>query len=110
VLDAFERAFPDQSQPQTAQEANDPSMVAGLEMVRKQLSTILSRHGLEAIDAKGKTFDPNLHQAIQRIDSEEVDAETVKDEFAKGYKLNGRLLRPTMVSVVVPGASKDSEN
>jgi molecular chaperone GrpE len=71
-------------------------------MVHKQLFQILENHGLKQVDAVGKEFDPNFHQAIQRIESEEVKYEVVKDEFQKGYTLNGRLIRPSMVSVCVP--------
>ena len=50
----------------------------------------------------GQPFDPNLHQAIQKIDSDAVKEETVAEEYARGYTLNGRLIRPSMVSVFVP--------
>ena len=71
-------------------------------MVRKQLVDVLSKSGLEGFESKGEQFNPDLHQAIQRVEDAEVSEELVKDEYQKGYKLNGRLLRAAMVSVVVP--------
>ena len=71
-------------------------------MVKRQILEVFQKHGLEPLNVKGVIFDPNLHQAIQRIDSTDVTVDTVKDEFAKGYLLHGRLLRPAMVSVLIP--------
>ena len=66
---------------------------------------MLEKHGLKAVESAGEPFDPNMHQAIQRIESDEVESETVSQEFARGYLLNGRLVRPAMVSVAVPKKS-----
>jgi molecular chaperone GrpE len=76
-----------------------------MSMVRKQFLAALAKHGLEPVEAVGKTFDPNFHQAIQRIESGDVTEEIVATEFMKGYALHGRLVRPAMVSVKVPGGS-----
>ena len=78
------------------------SLMEGVEMVRQQLLAALRKHGLEEVPAVGSKFDPNVHQAIQRIEDADCDAETVAQEFAKGYLLNGRLVRPAIVSVTVP--------
>lgn len=96
VLDSFEKATAASSA-----DANN-AIVEGIRMVHKQLTHVLENNGLKAVDAVGKTFDPNVHQAIQRIESDMVEKETVKDEFQRGYTLNGRLVRPSMVSVLVP--------
>jgi molecular chaperone GrpE len=96
ALDSLDKALPEST------DASD-SFVAGLAMVKKQLLDVFKKHGLEPISAQGAPFDPNLHQAIQRIDSDQVDKETVGSEFARGYVLNGRLLRPAIVSVLTPG-------
>ena len=58
------------------------------------------------VGAVGKPFDPNFHQAIQRIESGDVTDEIVATEFMKGYALHGRLVRPAMVSVKVPGGKE----
>jgi len=100
VLDSFETALPNLAD---GQESETP-FHQGMHMVKRQLVETFKKHGLEALDAKGASFDPNVHQAIQRVESADVSAETVGAEFAKGYLLNGRLLRPAMVSVLVPSA------
>lgn len=103
VLDSFDKALP----PQTAQSdaADAASFRDGMMMVHKQLLVALAKHGLEPVEAIGKTFDPNFHQAIQRIESGDVTQEIVATEFMRGYALHGRLVRPAMVSVQVPVGS-----
>lgn len=101
VLDSFETALPNLPE---GQEAESP-FHKGMHMVKRQLVDTFKKHGLEALHAAGQPFDPNVHQAIQRVESPDVQAETVGNEFAKGYLLNGRLLRPAMVSVLVPNAT-----
>jgi molecular chaperone GrpE len=96
VLDSFEKAIGGQ------QEADADPILAGFFMVQRQLQAVLAKEGLEAVSALGSTFDPNLHQAIQRTESSEVTSDQVSQEFAKGYLLNGRLLRPAIVSVAIP--------
>lgn len=101
VLDSFEQAAPELAS-QTDDEAAASSFRSGFQMVKKQLLTVLKKHGLESIEAVGQPFDPNVHQAIQRIEDANVKSDTVYQEFAKGFTLNGRLLRASMVSVKVP--------
>jgi molecular chaperone GrpE len=98
VLDSFEQAAPGEG----SQDGQKDSYLSGLYMVKKQLLTVLKKHGLEPVKSVGEAFDPNVHQAIQRIESETAQAEQVQTEFAKGYVLHGRLVRPAMVSVAVP--------
>jgi molecular chaperone GrpE len=113
ILDSFDKAVPTQSQQSEAQQAGAQSIETkdissfhdGMVMVYKQLLAALAKHGLEPVEAVGKNFDPNFHQAIQRIESGDVTQEIVATEFMKGYALNGRLVRPAMVSVKVPEGS-----
>jgi molecular chaperone GrpE len=91
ALDSFELAL------QNA--AGDPNMLRGFELIYKQFQDTMSRFGLKAIEAKGQRFDPNFHQAVATQTSDEVDENTVIGEMRKGYLLNGRLLRPAMVTV-----------
>ena len=100
ALDSLEKALPES---ENKQEAGSASYFEGMAMVKKQLLEVFRKHGLEAISSQGAVFDPNLHQAIQRIDSDTVETDTVGSEFARGYMLNGRLLRPAIVSVLTPG-------
>jgi len=74
---------------------------AGVEMVHKQLLGILAKHGIEPIDALGKPFDPNEHEAlVQQPDAERPEG-TVVGELGKGYRIRDRVLRPTKVAVSV---------
>jgi molecular chaperone GrpE len=73
----------------------------GFELIYKQLQDTLARFGLKPIEAKGQKFDPNIHQAVATQPTNEVEENTVIEEMRKGYLLNGRLLRPAMVTVAV---------
>jgi molecular chaperone GrpE len=103
VLDSFENAILEAHQP------DSPAIIAfleGAQLVKKQMMDVLTKHGFEEIlAANGESFDPHLHQAIQRIETESVSKEVIDQVFAKGYLLNGRLIRPAMVSVFVPQES-----
>ena len=101
VLDSFDKALPTSP----SQSGEVAKFQEGMTMVHKQFLAALAKHGLEPVEAVGKIFDPNLHQAIQRIESGDVTEEIVATEFMKGYALHGRLVRPAMVSVKVPGDS-----
>ena len=79
----------------------------GLKLVRNQLTCCLEKHGVEAIDAAGKDFDPNFHEAMLQVESPEHKNNEVVEEFEKGYLLNGRLLRPAKVSVCRCPAPRD---
>ena len=101
VLDGFDKAM--------ASENSDNakgSFQEGVAIVRKQLFDILERNGLQEIPAQGMKFDPNLHQAIKRTESPEISEETIDCEYAKGYKMFDKLLRPSIVSVLVPQSSR----
>lgn len=103
VLDSFDKALSASSS--HSESGDSKSFHEGMTMVHRQFLTALSKHGLEPVESVGKPFDPNFHQAIQRIESSDVTDETVATEFMKGYALHGRLVRPAMVSVKVPGGS-----
>lgn len=94
VLDSLDKAM------QAAEGQTNP-VVDGVKMVQKQFVSVLEQNGLKPIVSKGANFDPNLHQAIQRLE-EDVEEDKVKEEYQRGYTLNGRLVRPAMVSVSVP--------
>lgn len=108
VLDSLDKALDAVDVgPSDAKEDSEESFITGFKMVKKQLIDCLERHGLERIRAEEAVFDPNLHQAIQRQESESVEEDMVAEVFAAGYMLNGRLLRPAMVSVRVPKSDGD---
>ncbi|MGI6361407.1 MAG: nucleotide exchange factor GrpE [Bacillota bacterium] len=93
VIDNFSRAL-------TASKQKDPFQ-EGVEMIYRQLTMVAEQAGLEEIEAVGKPFDPNLHEAVLQKEVEEEQKGLVLMETQKGYTLNGRLLRATMVQVGV---------
>ena len=72
---------------------------SGIELVDKQFHDALSKLGVEPVGAEGEIFDPNLHQAVQMVDTDEVEDHRVIDELQRGYRIKDRLLRPAMVRV-----------
>ncbi len=72
---------------------------AGIELIDKQFHDALAKLGVEPVPAQGAPFDPNLHQAVQMVDTDEVEDNHVLEELQGGYKLKDRLLRPAMVRV-----------
>ena len=97
ALDSFDLAIRNAAK----DESSDQSMLKGFSLIYKQFQDTLTRFGLKTIEAKGQKFDPNVHQAVSTTATDEVEENTVVDEFRKGYMLNGRLLRPAMVNVAV---------
>ncbi|HYR91658.1 MAG TPA: nucleotide exchange factor GrpE [Terriglobia bacterium] len=97
TLDSFELALRNAASEGSGKE----EVLRGLELIYKQLVDTLGRFGLKPIEAKGTKFDPNFHQAVATQATDEVEENTVIEEMRKGYTLNGRLLRPAMVSVSV---------
>lgn len=94
VLDNFDRALA------ASTEASDVENFAkGVDMVFRQVKEILQKEGLEPIEAIGTPFDPNFHQAVMMVDSEEHESGIVVEEVQKGYKLKDRVIRPAMVKV-----------
>lgn len=103
VIDSFEQASAESEQAGLTEQ--DSKFLQGLNLVKKQFFAVLEKNGLKPIDARGQTFDPNIHQAIQRVDTQDVEEETVQTEFARGYMYHDKLLRPSVVSVAVPAQS-----
>ena len=94
VLDNFERAL------ESAKNKQDfASFAQGVEMIFRQMQNILAKEGLAPIDAVGRPFDPNVHEAVMQVDSEEYPENTVVAEVQKGYYLKDKVLRPSMVQV-----------
>jgi molecular chaperone GrpE len=78
---------------------------SGMVLVQKQLNDLLAENGLQPIEAEGKPFDPNLHEAIAHEPSDEVPEGTVLRQVSRGYRIKDRLLRPAKV-VVSSGPAK----
>lgn len=82
---------------------------AGLQLIQNQLNGCLGKQGVEPIEAIGQDFDPNVHEAVLQVESPEHGHNQVVEEFEKGYMLNGRLLRPSKVSVCRLPAKQDAQ-
>ena len=93
VVDSMNRAI------KAAKESTDfDALHEGIQLIQKQIHNVLERKNVSIIDAIGKNFDPNLHEAIAQVESD-LPMNTIVEEFQVGYKLNDRVLRASMVSV-----------
>lgn len=92
LMDNMERAL-------ASTETGSDGIVEGLKMIKKSLDDIFTKNGLEAIEAMGQEFDPELHHAVMSDDSDDHASEHVIEEFQKGYKLNEKVIRHSMVKV-----------
>jgi molecular chaperone GrpE len=93
VLDDFERAL--------NLETADRDYAKGIELIYQRLYETLKRMGLEPIETEGKQFDPNQHEAVQRVQTEEAEDQAILGELQRGYNFRGKLLRPAWVRVAV---------
>ncbi len=102
VLDALDNAI-------AAAQANSAEpphpLQTGINMIYLQLKNVLADAGLEQIDASGKPFDPNLHEAISQQETRDLPEGHVVQQLRKGYRLRERLLRPASVVVSKPPAA-----
>ena len=75
------------------------ALTEGMELTRRQLFSVLEKHGVRAVDPRGEPFNPDLHEAVTLVPSSEVAPNHVLNVMQKGYRLHERLLRPAMVVV-----------
>ena len=92
LLDNFERAM-------AVEQTDVEAFQKGVEMIFTQLREVLDKHGLENIEADGQLFDPNIHQAVMRVENPDVEDGTITQVLQKGYQAKGRVIRPAMVQV-----------
>jgi molecular chaperone GrpE len=92
ALDSFERAL-------QAPAGQIEEFRGGVELIYKQLQDALQKLGVRSIPAKGETFNPHLHEAIELVETTNAPDHQVIEELQRGYKLKDRLLRPAMVKV-----------
>jgi len=81
------------------EEADIEKLREGVDLTLKQLSSVMEKFGVQQIDPAGQPFDPEMHQAISMVPTNDVPPNTVVDVIQKGYTLNGRLIRPALVVV-----------
>ncbi|HCR39272.1 MAG TPA: nucleotide exchange factor GrpE [Lachnospiraceae bacterium] len=95
IIDNFERGLG-----AISEEEKESAFAKGIELIYKQLITALEEIGVKPIDAVGKEFDPNLHNAVMHGEDETLGANIVSDEFQKGYLYHDIVVRHSMVKVV----------
>lgn len=105
VVDNLERALSVQGPQGGPGDSSD--LRKGVEMIVRQFQELLKRHGLLPIAALGERFDPAVHEAVFQEESDNVVVPTVEVELQRGYRLNDRLLRPSLVKVAVPRETTD---
>lgn len=88
---------------------NGKPILDGVEMVLKGFLEVLSKHGMTQISARGQIFDPEKHQSIAQVESEEHEPNTIVEEHHKGYYLLDRLLRPSLVSIAKSPETKEKK-
>ncbi len=105
VLDNFEMAL---AAAQNSSADSLKSLQDGVTMIQSQLKSALTDSGLEEVDATGKPFDPNIHEAVSQQESADVPEGHILQQLRKGYKLRDRLLRPATV-IVAKGPIQNEE-
>ncbi len=98
VLDDFERGL--------KSDASGQEYAKGMELIHQRLVDVLKKLGLEPISSQGQPFDPNLHHAVDSVETDEAPDQTVLEEYQRGYNFKGRLLRAAMVKVAVDPQNK----
>ena len=93
ILDDFERAL--------KAECASADYARGVELIYQRMADALRKLGVETVQAEGAVFDPNVHHAIEMVETDEFEDHTVVADLLKGYTFRGRLLRPSMVKVAV---------
>ncbi|HOE26621.1 MAG: nucleotide exchange factor GrpE [Candidatus Aureabacteria bacterium] len=97
VIDNLERALAAAQTP-----ADAKGLIDGVALIRRQFLSALGKFGLQPIEALGKPFNPEFHEAVAQVETDGHPEGTVVDETLRGYTLNGRLLRPSVVGVAAP--------
>ncbi len=98
VLDNLDRAL-EVTKAEIEEERDDSDLALGVEMVQRQLMELLKDRGLEEIKALDQQFDPLYHEAVEQVESEDIDEDTVIEVLQKGYLYQGEVIRPSMVRV-----------
>ncbi len=94
IIDNFDRAI------KAAEEIGDfDALHGGVVLILRQLQDLMEREGVKPIEAVGEEFDPNIHEAVMRQDTDEYPDNTIVEEFQKGYVMGYKVIRPSMVKV-----------
>jgi molecular chaperone GrpE len=101
ILDDFERAVLAASA-----DGSDDEYHRGMKLIYQRYIDALKKLGLEPIYSQGQPFDPQIHHAVDMVETDEAPDHTILQEYQRGYNFKGRMLRPAMVKVAVQPASK----
>ena len=88
---------------------DEKSIISGVSMIYKQFSELLKKYKVVEIDALGKLFDPNVHQALSKEEREGISEPVVVEVYQKGFIYNDKLLKPTLVKVAIPKEKEEEE-
>lgn len=91
VIDNLEKAV--------SVKTEDENYRLGVELVLKQFKDVLSSNGVKEIEAVGKTFDPELHEAVSSVEDENLGTQEIKEEYRKGYIIGNKVIRHSLVVV-----------
>ncbi len=101
ISDIFSSLLPviDNLEKPVQTKTEDESYKQGVELVLKQFQEVLSANGVQEIETVGKTFDPELHEAVSSVTDEALGQKEIKEEYRKGYKIGNKVIRHSMVVV-----------
>ncbi|MGD2142635.1 MAG: nucleotide exchange factor GrpE [Candidatus Bathyarchaeota archaeon] len=85
------------------------NILEGVEMIRGKVWKVMETEGVMPIESTGKAFDPNFHEAVLEVETNEIEEGYVTEEYRKGYKYRGKVLRPSMVKVARNSRSDDEQ-
>ncbi len=105
VVDNLERALDS-----AKDNKNAKAIKEGVTNILKEFHNILNKEGVKPIQSIGHRFDPYIHEAVMKIDTDKYSEETVIEEFQKGYYIKSKILRPAMVKVAVSNSEKKDSN
>ena len=111
VIDNLEMALKHAKSDSSAQDNSlITGIIQGIEITLREFMKVLEKFGVAAISAADKPFDPSVHHAMSQVERNDVHENTVVEEFRKGYMLNDKVLRPSLVSVSKKPAENQSES
>jgi molecular chaperone GrpE len=99
IIDTLDRALGSVPEDARTEDGLLKTMYDGVELTRKEFDKVFEKFNVTAVNPKGAPFDPNVHQAVSEVVAEDVDPGNVVDVLQLGYTIEGRLLRPAMVTV-----------
>ena len=107
IFDNLERAV---YSAESSDESESCQITHGIKMTLKEIERVFEQFSIKPIEAAGEKFDPAYHMAVGQEDRDDVEENTVVNQFQKGYMLHDRLIRPAMVTVAKPGQNKNNDN